>query len=107
MKAFVGHDIRDVFIEDGPPVHAFDLNDKRRVFQFYWGGGTVSLPSSTTTYGTGHLIGNTVYTTSDSITTGGGTYTSKGCLISFITRWDEDKKGWIVEEYRYPDRLVC
>lgn len=107
MKQYVGSDIRDVLIHEGKPENVFDYQENRRVFQFYWGGGTVPIPSATTVTGYGTVTNSSVYTTSTAITTGGGEVHSKGCLLSYIAEWNETRNGWIVVDYKYPDRLAC
>lgn len=107
MKQFIGDDVREVVMSDGAPVNVFDYTDNRRVFQFYWGGGSVTLPGSSTTTGSAYAVGSTVYGSATTISTPAQTITSKGCLTSYITRWDEDRQGWIVEDINYPDRLFC
>lgn len=79
MAKYVGKDIREVFIEHGKPIHTFDLEDGRRVFQFRWGESSA-----------GSSVGR-----------------KGGCLISYITVPNEKNDSWIVDEYRYPDRLIC
>jgi len=107
MKQYQGRDIRDVVLDSGPPVNVFDYGDGRRVFQFRWGGGTYVVPQSTTTTGSVSAIGNTAWYQQQSITTGGGTVTSEGCIISYITTWSEERQAWVVTEYHVPPQLVC
>lgn len=107
MRQFIGEDVREVVMSDGAPVNVFDYGDGRRVFQFYWGGGTYSVPAVSTTTGSAYAIGSTVYGSATTVSTPAGTITSEGCLTSYITRWDSDRDGWIVEDIRYPQRLVC
>ena len=107
MKQYMGQDIREVVIDSGPPINAFDMGDGQRAFQFLWGGGTVALPQVTTTSGQVNAVGNTAWFSGTAITSGGGTYHSDGCVLTYLTRWDVARKGWIVTSYRYPQRLVC
>jgi hypothetical protein len=79
MKQYVGKDIREVYMEHGKPANTFDMDDGRRVFQFNWGESSSGSP-----YGQ-----------------------KGGCLLSYITRATPANNSWIVEEYRYPERLVC
>lgn len=106
MKQFIGEDIREIMIVDGPPRHTFDLDDGRRAFQWYWGGGAVPLPSdswSTTTA----QVSSGGFVTADTVSTsfGGGAYVSQGCLITYIAK--QQQGNWIVEDIRYPDRILC
>lgn len=58
MKQYIGRDIREVILDDGPPVNAMDMGNGVRAFQFRIGGGTYRLPSTTTTSGTLTGYGN-------------------------------------------------
>ncbi len=107
MKQFIGQDVREVVMNDGPPVNVFDYSDDRRVFQFYWGGGTFTTPGNSTTVGSAYAIGSTVYGTATTISRPAMSITSEGCLTSYITRWSDEREGWIVEDIRYPQRMVC
>jgi len=107
MKQYVGKDIREVILDSGPPINAMDMGDGVRAFQFRWGGGTYSVPQTTTTNGTVSIYGNTAWLNSSSITSGGGTFHSEGCLISYLTTWSDSHQSWIVSSIRYPKRLVC
>ena len=80
MKQFVGKDIHEVMIADGPPIHSFDLPDGRRAFQWRMGAG-----SATPFLGT--------------------VYYSEGCVVTYIAK--KQGEAWIVEDINYPDRLVC
>lgn len=107
MRQFIGEDIREVVMSDGAPVNVFDYSGGQRVFQFYWGGGSYTVPATSTTSGRAYAIGSTVYGSTTTISTPARTVSNEGCLTSYITRWDEDRSGWIVEDIRYPQRLVC
>jgi hypothetical protein len=107
MKQYMGQDIQEVMIYSGPPINAFDMSDGRRAFQFRWGGGTFTTPQTTTTTGNASLIGNSAWFQANSITSGGNTVTSKGCIITYLTHWDTDRNTWIVSEYRIPKQLLC
>lgn len=107
MKSFVGKDIREVILVNGPPINAMDMGDGVRAFQFKWGGGSFTVPQTSRTSGNVTMIGNTAWLDSTTITTGGGTFRSDGCIISYLTKWDKAREGWIVTGYRYPKQLVC
>lgn len=107
MKQFIGKDIREVVLVSGPPVNMLDMSEGVRAFQFKWGGGSFKLPTTTTTTGNIYSTGNGGTFTSNSITSGGGVVQSNGCIISYITEWDNKSQGWIVSDIRYPDQLVC
>jgi hypothetical protein len=103
MKKFVGKDIRDVMVADGPPVHQFDLGDGRRAFQWYIGGGTYVMPQTTT--GTVTAFGNQAFL--NSTTSGGQTVSSPGCLVTYFAKFDDVQNGWLVVDISYPDRIAC
>lgn len=107
MKQYLGKDIREVVIDSGPPINAFDMGDGRRAFQFRWGGGSFVVPQTTTVSGSVTSIGNTAWYSGSAITTGGGVITSEGCVITYFTRWNEKRKTWVVIDYRIPKQLVC
>lgn len=107
MKQYMGRDIREVVIDSGPPIHAFDMGDSRRAFQFHWGGGTIVVPQTTTTTGSVTAIGNTAWFSSQAITSPGGVVQVPPCIITYLTRWNEASQAWTVVDYRYPKQLVC
>ena len=107
MKQYLGKDIREVVIDSGPPINAFDMGDGTRAFQFKWGGGTYVVPQSTTTTGSVTAVGNSAWYQSHSISTGGGVVTSEGCVITYFATWHQQKDSWIVSNYRVPKQLVC
>jgi hypothetical protein len=103
MKQFIGKDIREVMVADGPPTYQFDMGDGRRAFQWYIGGGTYVTPQQTT--GTVSTIGNQSYL--NATTTGGQVISSQGCLVTYFARQPAGADSWVVESIKYPDRLVC
>ncbi len=107
MKQYISQDIREVVLDSGPPINVFDLTDGKRAFQFRWGGGSYVVPTHTTTTGVVTAVGNNAWYSSSSLTTGGGVISSEGCIISYITSWDEARDAWIVTNYRIPKQLVC
>ena len=107
MKQYLGKDIREVVLDSGPPLNAMDMEGGVRAFQFRWGGGTYRVPTTTTTTGSVSTSGNSAWFNSTSITSGGGVVHSRGCLISYLTEWDDVRETWIVRDIRYPKRLVC
>jgi hypothetical protein len=103
MKQFVGKDIREVMVADGPPVHQFDMGDGRRAFQWYIGGGTYVIPQTTT--GTVTNVGGQAFV--NATTTGGQVVSSEGCLVTYIAVPGEKNGAWIVKDIAFPDRLFC
>lgn len=101
-KNQIGKSLTQLMIEKGRPVNTFDMPDGRRAVQYYWGGGTVVLP--TTSHSTVNVVGNTAYIRTH--TNPGGTYHSKGCLMTYIARANGNSE-WIVEEGHWPKRLFC
>ncbi|MBV5258966.1 hypothetical protein FLX56_11130 [Synechococcus moorigangaii CMS01] len=107
MQQFIGEDIREVVMADGPPVNVFDYVGGRRVFQFRWGGGQGYIPATATTQGISYQVGSTVFSSQQTVGSPAMAVSSDGCLISYITEWSEQSEGWVVEDIRYPQRLVC
>ena len=102
MKGYVGKDIREVILTNGQPMGTMDMGDGSRAFQFMWGGSNqTSVTSSRTTQVNSDWLGKS------SVQSSGNAVISNGCVISYITRWDEAKNGWIVFDYRYPNRAIC
>ena len=101
MKSYVGKSIEETFISYGKPENVFEFPDGRRAYQFRWGGGSFATPAKGTAIATS--VGNvtTVQTTSTPATI----MNSPGCLITYIAR--DGGNGFVIEEYRYPKRLVC
>lgn len=104
MKQFIGKDIREIIVADGPPMNQFDMGDGRRAFQWYWGGGTFVTPQTTTGTVT-DVGGGSAFV--NATTTGGHVVSSRGCLVTYFAVRDEAKQAWIVKDIAYPDRLVC
>lgn len=107
MKQYMNKDIREVIIDSGSPINVFDMGDGRRAFQFHWGGGSFVVPQTTTITGSTNSIGSSSWYSGTAITSGGGIISSEGCVITYLTRWDEHKKAWLIVEYRIPKQLVC
>jgi hypothetical protein len=107
MKKYVGRDIRDVMLDSGPPMNAFDMPDGTRAFQFRWGGGSFALPQMRTTSGTVTAVGNSAWFQSQSISSGGNILSSEGCIITYFAKWNEGTKSWTVVSFRHPKQLVC
>ena len=107
MKQFIGKDVRYIAVQDGAPENVIDMPDGRRAFQYRWGGGTVSVPTRTTTSGQVQLVGDSVIYREERLTSGGGTFVSEGCLITYFAAWDASNQGWIVNDISYPKGLVC
>lgn len=103
MRQFVGKDIREVMVADGPPINQFDMPDGRRAFQWVIGGGPVFIPQTTTA--TIHRAGNMSYV--NATTVGGGVVETSGCVVTYFARRDETRDAWVVTEFSFPDRLVC
>ena len=107
MKQFIGKDIHYVMVDSGAPVNEFDMGDGRRAYQFYWGGGTMVLPQTTTQQGSVSVTGSTGQFNSTTVTNPGGVFSSPGCLITYFARQNKETGGWIVEDISYPSGLVC
>lgn len=106
MKSYVGQDIREVMLVSGQPIAAMDMGNGVRAFQFMWGGtsSTAVTSQSNTQVSSGNTSG---WLSNTSISSSGGALISSGCVISYLTEWNEKTQGWIVTGYRYPKKLVC
>jgi hypothetical protein len=107
MKAFIGKDIREVMLTEGPPINAFDLSEGRRAFQYRFGGGTFVTPQVSNTATSATVVGNSVWLDQRTITQPAAIVESQGCVISYIAEFDQKKSSWTVVDIRYPKRLVC
>lgn len=105
MRQFIGHDARDVALEDGPPVYVFDLADGQRAFQYRFGGGRVQLPQTATTTGSARIIGNAVYYSAQQVGSPAIEIDAPGCIVTYLARWNGS--AWIVATVRYPQQAVC
>lgn len=108
MQGYVGKPIQAVMLDQGPPVNAFDMPDKTRVFQWaenhsYTTPIHVNTYGRTTPIGTGN-VANT-WMTSNSTIIGGQTFTST-CIYSLFTKWNKEEKTWYVTGFKKPD-LSC
>ena len=100
-KSYLGKSPFDLQLENGKPVNIVELPDGRRSYQYYWGGGTIVTPQTTT--GTVSVIGNTAHV--NSRTNPAAVVSSRGCLINFIAERQGDR--WVVVETRWPKRALC
>jgi hypothetical protein len=107
MERFIGEDIREVVMSDGPPYNVFDYGDERRVFQFYIGGMTSVLPGAQSTSQSAYTIGSPIYASALAITAPAQTAQNPGCLVNYIAEWRAADQAWVVTEIRYPDGLFC
>ncbi|MFC7459476.1 hypothetical protein [Hydrogenophaga defluvii] len=107
MKGYMGKDIREVVLVNGPPINELDMGGGVRAFQFKWGGGTIVVPQTSRTTGQVNTYGNTAVVNATTTTTGGQVIHNEGCTISYLTKWSEERQGWVIFDYRYPKQLVC
>ena len=107
MKGFIGKDIREVMMTEGPPLNAFDLSEGRRAFQYRFGGGSFVTPQVSNTTGSAAVVGNSIWLDQRTITQPAAIVESEGCLISYIAEFNNSLSSWIVTDIRYPKRLVC
>ena len=106
MKRYVGQDVREVILTNGQPISAIDMGGGVRAFQFMIGGPTKtavvsSMHTQVSPSSTSQWLSNT------EISSTGSAVASSGCVVSYLTEWDERRGGWIVTGYRYPKQLVC
>lgn len=107
MKGYMGKDVREVILVNGPPINELDMGDGIRAFQFKWGGGTMVVPQTSRTTGKVNTYGSTAVVNATTTTTGGHVIRNEGCTISYLAKWSDERQGWIVVDYRYPKQLFC
>ncbi len=92
----------------GRPYDVIEVSETRRVYQYYWGGGTYVVPGHSASFITGSVVNTLIYPAE--------TRSSPGCLISFTAEPPEGPGGWrnpdtndpwVVVEVNWPRRLVC
>lgn len=106
MKSYIGQDIREVILTNGQPIGAIDMGNGTRAFQFMWGGSTTITASSQSTTNV-NLIGNDAWFRKGEITSSGNALISNGCVVAYLTHWDEQQQSWIIYDYRIPKKIVC
>ncbi len=106
MSGYLGKEISEVVLMEGQPINVLELPDGRRGYQYIFGtvigsttGTTVSERKSETSAG---KTANTKVTTTGNAS---AAYSAQGCLVTYIARQQGD--AWIVEDFRYPSRIVC
>ncbi len=103
LQAYVGEDIQKVVAVYGYPTVAFDMQAGRRDFQWV----VISTREPSYEISPGALTDPAKQFDPDikpeSITPefAGKVVTSK-CLLTMLTRWDEDAQSWIVTDYQQP-----
>jgi hypothetical protein len=106
MRSYVGQDIREVILVNGPPVNALDMGNGVRAFQFMWGGAskTAVASHSSTQVSPGDAA---QWLRRGAIETSSSTMISSGCVVSYLATWNDQRQSWVVNEYRYPKQLMC
>ena len=107
IKRFIGRDARDLAVRDGPPVNVFDLPDGQRAFQYAVGGGKRVKPKTSTANGQAQLVGDSAYYSESRLEASGNTLPTASCYITYLARWNSEKKGWIVTAIASPKQSVC
>ena len=102
MKSYIGKDIREVVLTNGQPLGALDMGNGVRAFQFIWGGTTTTAVRAQT-----EIQGNSEWFGKADIRSSGSALMSNGCIVAYLTRYDDSRKGWIIFDYRIPQKLVC
>ena len=102
MKGYLGEDIREVMLTNGPPIGVIDMGNGTRAFQFMWGSSS----------STGVSMQNSAKVTDEwfgeaKLESAGNAVVSSGCIVAYLTRWDRVSKSWVVYDYRIPKKLVC
>jgi hypothetical protein len=105
-EEYVDRDIRQVILDNGPPINAIDMGDGTRTFQFKFGGGSIVAPQVTATGAPITKSDSDAWFQSAPITTSGGQrVVNDDCVSSYLTKWDGEV--WRVLSYRIPKQRVC
>jgi len=106
MSSYTGQDIREVMLTNGQPIGVVDMGNGVRAFQFMWGGtNTTTVSSQVTT--NADLSGSDGWFRKGEIKSAGSALVSNGCVVAYLTKWDEQRQAWIVYDYRIPKKLIC
>ena len=103
LQAFVGEDIQKVVAVYGYPSVAFDMQAGRRDFQ--WVVSSSRVPSYEISIA---ALTDPAKQFDPDIKPEGitpefaGKAVTTECLLTIMTRWDEDTKSWIVTDYQQP-----
>ena len=97
MRSYVGSDIRNVELEDGPPSNQIDLGNGTRAFQWTKISVDTTPVSAVTTTEKDREGRRTTQT--DFV---GGDQTVTKCLYTFIAAWNPPANSWIVTGIREP-----
>ncbi|WP_207063551.1 hypothetical protein [Motiliproteus sp. SC1-56] len=106
LEKYAGKDIREVMVDYGEPVSAFDLPDGRRAFQWVQ-NNSYQTPTRIISHrqpvdrksDPGSWVSNQT-------TIFGGEIVESSCLYTLIGRWDESIDGWRVLE-EDGGRMTC
>ena len=96
LKSYVGKDVREVMLVQGPPANAFDMADGSRAFQWTT-SNDIFIPGQTNVTTS---VANGWVTTNTSTTP--GQLISYDCVYTVFANWDASKKGWIVVGFQQP-----
>jgi len=103
LQTYVGEDIQKVVADYGQPHLAYDMGGDRRDFQWIMKSATV--PSYDVSSGalTDPATQSDPAIKSARITPMyDGKQVATECLLTMVTRWDEDTKSWVVTGYQQP-----
>ncbi len=104
MNSYVGNDVREVMVDYGTPDNAFDMGNGRRAFQWIM-NDNYTTPTTVTTTANINTYDSNSWVNSNTIITGGQTMNSK-CIYTMFGRWNEDRQGWYITDFKKPS-LMC
>ena len=104
LNSYVGKDVRQAVVKYGPPANALDMGDGRRAFQWVM-NSSYTTPVNATTTGTVNSSGPTAWYTSNTLITGGQTFSYR-CVYTLYAKWEEARQGWIGVGYETPN-IMC
>jgi len=95
MKSYIGKDIREVILINGQPIGAIDMGNGIRAFQFMW-GGTTATAMSTQNNSSLSMKGSDGWLRKGEIASSGSALITNGCVVAYLTKWDEVQGAWLV-----------
>ena len=107
-RGYIDKPVTELKEDLGDPYDIVYVSETKKIYQYYWGGGSYTVPGYSTSFVTGSVI--------NTITMPAETTHSPGCLISFVAvppegpggwRNPDTNKPWVIVDAEWPSRMVC
>lgn len=98
LEGYIGHDIREAEMNNGPPTNIIEMGKDKRIYQWSF-DQSYSVPARTSYYG-GYEMGNGYIVDNRQAVTTGGYSRSYRCLYNIFTEREGDR--WIITDYQIP-----